>query len=283
MKIILGDNQFFGVNHSDLKKGDTTKKLFNSTNAITNFINSASNLGLNGFMINSNKLGYDVVKNYRFSSKQECHYSIPYPHKYASIVNESGMIALLAFLIKKIKITDIFQLFRFALTFNATHLLPILIKMEIPKSLPKGSIVYLQNVVTDLIMGLNGGDKILIKYIKSIEAIGYKPGIITLNPVRFYELFGKKINSTELFLCFNLNYSGFNVFPSVFETEKVIKEIKENCNWQLMAMSILSSGSKDISIGKSLDYIKSQNLDYVVFGSSSLKNIQSNIEKLKDF
>ena len=28
MKLILGDNQFFGVNHFDLKKGEQTKSKF---------------------------------------------------------------------------------------------------------------------------------------------------------------------------------------------------------------------------------------------------------------
>jgi hypothetical protein len=31
MKIILGDNQFFGVNHFDLKKGEKNKKKFDYT------------------------------------------------------------------------------------------------------------------------------------------------------------------------------------------------------------------------------------------------------------
>ena len=41
-----------------------------------------------------------------------------------------------------------------------------------------------------------------------------------------------------------------------------------------MGICILSSGGGGIK--KSLDYVKRLNLDYIVFGSSKLKNINSN-------
>ena len=57
MKQILGDNQFFGVNHNDIDKGDRTKFLFNDNKAIISFIEDSIDLGLAGFMINSNSRG----------------------------------------------------------------------------------------------------------------------------------------------------------------------------------------------------------------------------------
>ena len=38
MKILLGDNQFFGVNHFDLEKGQATKLKFDSPIKIESFI-----------------------------------------------------------------------------------------------------------------------------------------------------------------------------------------------------------------------------------------------------
>jgi hypothetical protein len=38
MKQILGDNQFFGVNHNDIEKGDKTKNLFSDNKSIISFI-----------------------------------------------------------------------------------------------------------------------------------------------------------------------------------------------------------------------------------------------------
>jgi hypothetical protein len=277
MKIILGDNQFFGVNHADLQKAAITRDFFSSHQKISDFIKKSMEIGLDGFMINSNDLGFKVVEEFDFKSgKEECHYSIPYPHKYAGIVNDAGMLALFSLVFKQLKLSDFFSVVKFILTFNAVNLLPIVVKMEIPKSLPRGSVVYLQNVVTDLIMGLKNGEKIISAYIKSINDLGYKPGLITMNPLHLNNLLIQKHAHDEIYICFNINYSGFNVFPSVEMVEKAIPKIKKNTKWKLMGMSVFSSGSKGISIKQSIEYIKSLELDYVVFGSSNLSNIEKN-------
>ena len=277
MKLILGDNQFFGVNHADLKKAEKTRELFSTHEKITDFIKKSLSIGLDGFMINSNDLGFKVVEGFDFKNKNvECHYSIPYPHKYAGIVNDSGMIALVSLVFKQLKFRDVFSVLKFALSLNAAHLLPIIVRMEIPKTLPKGYVVYMQNVVTDLTMGLKNGDRILSAYINSVKSMGYKPGLITLNPSKLIEALKKSHLQDEVFLCFNINYSGFNVFPSVSKVEEAIFGAKQTTPWKLMGMSIFSSGSKGVSIKESIDYIKSLPLDYVVFGSSKLSNIEKN-------
>lgn len=278
MKLILGDNQFFGVNHADLKKAARTKELFSSHKKIVDFIKKSVKSGLDGFMINSNDLGFKVVEGFDFKNQNiECHYSIPYPHKYAGIINDSGMIALVSLVFKQLRLGDMLSVMKFAFSFNAVHLLPIIVRMEVPKSLPKGSVVYLQNVVTDLTMGLNNGDKILSAYIQSVRSMGYSPGLITLNPVSLIELLKKTHSQHEVFLCFNVNYSGFNVFPSVSNVEEAIVDAKTNTKWKLMGMSIFSSGSASVSIKESIEYIKTLELDYVVFGSSKLENVFKNV------
>ena len=103
MKIILGDNQFFGVNHFDLQKGEETKSKFDETDKIRSFIDSSLECGLDGFMINSNEKGYEIINSSKFDLTKEIHYSIPYPHKYASMVNENGMMSLFSYLIKSVK------------------------------------------------------------------------------------------------------------------------------------------------------------------------------------
>ena len=60
MKIILGDNQFFGINHFDLEKGASIKKKFDSEEKIVSFIFEALALGMDN-MINSNDEGYKII------------------------------------------------------------------------------------------------------------------------------------------------------------------------------------------------------------------------------
>ncbi len=100
MKLLLGDNQFFGINHFDLEKGQAIKSKFEKTEDIAAFIQEALALGMDGFMLNSNDQGYQIVANQAFPQDKEIHYSIPYPHKYASMVNEEGLMSLLNYVIK---------------------------------------------------------------------------------------------------------------------------------------------------------------------------------------
>ena len=71
---------------------------------------------------------------------------------------------------------------------------------------------------------------------------------------------------SDLIICFNINKEGFNVFPSLSEVENLIKS---KPRYKLMGMSIFASGSANIP--SSIEYIRSLNLDYIVFGSSKIK------------
>jgi hypothetical protein len=280
MKIILGDNQFFGVNHFDLEKGEKTKLKFDTTKKIELFINNSLSEGMDGFMINSNDKGYELISESDFKSSKEIHYSIPYPHKYANMVNETGMLSLLKYCFKESSfIKNIIGGFKLLSTRNIKHLMPLVLNLEVPKNLKKGSFVYMQNIITDLLLGMGRGD-ILIEYIKTVVKMGYKPGIITLNPIMFDHLLIEEINSKwlkDLIVCFNINKEGFNVFPSLEEVEKLIRSKPK---YKLMGMSIFASGAANIP--SSIDYIKQLNLDYVVFGTSRIENVKSNLNLFRE-
>lgn len=279
MKIILGDNQFFGVNHFDLQKGQETKSKFESTEKIRSFIDLSLERGLDGFMINSNEKGYEIISNSNFDLTKEVHYSIPYPHKYASMVNEKGMMSLLSYLIKKTSIVkNIIGGIKLVATQDLKSITHLALNLEVPNNLKKGSYIYMQNIITDMLMGMGRGD-ILIEFIKSVVRLGYKPGIITLNPIMFDRLLKKHKNTDlikDLIVCFNINKEGFNVFPSL---KKVESFIQSRPKYKLMGMSIFASGAAKIP--QSINYIKKFNLDYVVFGSSQIENISYNLNLLK--
>ena len=280
MKIILGDNQFFGVNHFDLKKGEKTKLKFDTTTKIEAFINDSLEIGLDGFMINSNEKGYEIVNASKFDSAKEIHYSIPYPHKYASMVNENGMMSLFGHIIKNTSfIKNLIGGIKLVATQNLKSITPLALNLEVPKNLKKGSYIYMQNIITDLLMGMGRGD-ILIEFIKSVSKMGYKPGIITLNPIMFDKLLKNEQDANwleDLVVCFNINKEGFNVFPSLDAVECFIESRPK---YKLMGMSIFASGAANIPA--SINYIKKLNLDYVVFGSSRIENIQKNLEQFKN-
>jgi len=81
----------------------------------------------------------------------------------------------------------------------------------------------------------------------------------------------------KIIICFNINIQGFNVFTTRNEVEHIIFK---KSSYKKMGMSILSSGGTK-SIKDSLNYIRNLPLDYVVYGSSNLKNIEDNFNFLK--
>lgn len=279
MKQILGDNQFFGVNHHDLQKGDETKEKFSSNGSIILFINEAMEIGLDGFMINSNNRGYEIINSFHNTKGKELHYSIPYPHKFASMVNENGLFDLLKYVLVKSSYHSLFlKLPSFFVTRNVKYLLPLILDLETPNKLKKGSYIYLQNIVTDLLLGMKRND-LLETFCNVVLDKGYRPGIITLNPLILDSVvkeFTPKIQE-NLIICYNINDKGFNVFPDKLSVEALTYK---NTLYKKMGMSILSSGGIK-SIENSLAYIKKLPLDYVVYGSSSLKNIYENYNKLR--
>ena len=277
MKIILGDNQFFGINHFDLEKGASIKKKFDSEEKIVSFIFEALALGMDGFMINSNDEGYKIISKETFPNQKEIHYSIPYAHKYANLVNEEGMMSLLSHVVKNTSlISNLKSGARLVTSRNLKNLVPLAVDLEVPKQLAKGSHIYLQNIMTDLVLGLGRYD-LIEQFIVSVRKSEYKPGIVTLNPIKLHKVISELgIDQKDLIICFNINDAGFNVFPNKQEVENFAKATH---SFQKMGMSIFASGAGNIA--QSIKYIKSLNLDYVVFGTSRLKNVKANFEALK--
>lgn len=280
MKIILGDNQFFGVNHFDLQKGEKTKLKFENTKKIKSFIKISLNEGVDGFMINSNEKGYALINDFNFEIDKEIHFSIPYPHKYANMVNENGMLSLLKYCFKESSlIKNFIGGSKLLFSRNIKHTIPLGLNLEIPKNLRKGSYVYLQNIVTDLLIGLGRAD-LIVEFIKNLIKSGYKPGIITLNPVILNQILISEFENdwiNELIVCFNINEKGFNVFPDLNSVEQFINSKPP---YKLMGMSIFSSGAANIN--SSVDYVKRLDLDYIVFGSSKIENIKSNLRLFRE-
>ena len=220
--------------------GDTTKK-------IEAFINDSLEIGLDGFMINSNEKGYEIINTSKFDNTKEIHYSIPYPHKYASMVNENGMMSLFGHVIKNTSfVENLIGGIKLVITQNLKSITPLALNLEVPKNLKKGSYIYMQNIITDLLLGMGRGD-ILIEFIKSVSNMGYKPGIITLNPIMFDKLLENEKDEVwlkDLVVCFNINKEGFNVFPSLDSVENFIKSKPK---YKLMGMSIFASGAANIT------------------------------------
>jgi len=276
-RIILGDNQFFGINHMSSQKSQDLSERFNDDKEIINVIDTAIDSDINAFMFNSNDRVATIcehfISNQEKYSKLVCYPSIPYPHKYANLVTEKGILPAINHVLLSGKninsfVNTIFKGSSALITKDLNKIMKLLIDLEMRNFLGLNTkVIFLQNIITDLILGLGIKD-LFIDYGNYIrEKYNVEPGFITMNApelVKFLDNCG--INNP--IICTSLNQIGYLMSPNKKLYEKILNEY--DC--RLMAMSIFASGA--ISPEPAIKYLfDNYNIDSIVFGASSKKNI----------
>ena len=286
-KIVFGDNQFFGINHSSQDKAEEMAKRFSDINNILAVYDNAFECGVKAVMLNSNQRALEITQYFRDNKSKygdlAWYPSIPYPHKYADMVNELGIVPAINEMLFKNNtaggmLSMITKGMTVAMTKDAMKILEMLIDVEY--KMFKGldcRVLFLQNVITDLLLGYGVKDVFqhYCEYIRKKHRI--LPGFITLNmPYLKNKL--QEWGIEEVVICSTVNAAGFNMYPSKEEYERVIAE-NDPSKYQLMAMNVLASGS--ISPKQSFDYINGLKLQSVVFGASSKNHIKDTVDSLK--
>jgi len=286
-KVILGDNQFFGINHRSQEKAEEMLKRFGDLDNIFEVYDSAFDCGVKAVMLNSNDKAVAICDRFRANKSKygdiAWYPSIPYAYKYANMVNELGIFpAISEVLFKGNTAGGVFGLIgkgaNFVLTRDAMKLMEGLIDVEYKMFRDLNvKAFFLQNIVTDLILGY--GVKEVFEHFAEYIRRKYNviPGFVTLN---MPYLKGKleEWGIDEVVICSSINAAGFNMHPSKEVYERVIAA-NDPSKYQLMAMNVLASGS--IGVQQSFDYINNQNIQSVVFGASSKGHIKSSVEMIR--
>ncbi|WP_276962600.1 hypothetical protein [Bacteroides graminisolvens] len=283
-KIVFGDNQFFGINHRSQDKAEELLKRFSDIKNIFEVYDNAFDCGINAVMLNSNDRAIEICDYFREHKDKygnlAWYPSIPYPHKYADMVNELGIFpAINEVLFKGNSTMGVLGMMgkgaMAVFTKDAMKMMEMLIDVEF--KIYRGlnvKVLFLLNPITDLILGY-GIKEVFEHYCEYIRK-KYKviPGFITLN-LPYLKAKLEEWGIEDVVICSAINKAGFNMFPSKEEYERVIAA-NDPTKYQLMAMSPLASGS--ISPKESFDYVNGLNLQSVVFGASSKGHIQSSMD-----
>ena len=283
-KVVFGDNQFFGINHRSQDKAEELLKKFSDIHNIFEVYDNAFSCGINAVMLNSNDRAIEICDYFREHKDKygnlAWYPSIPYPHKYADMVNELGIFPAINEVLFKGN-TAMGALGMIAkggmavLGKDAMKMMEMLIDVEF--KIYRGlnvKVLFLLNPITDLILGY--GIKDVFEHYCEYVSSKYKviPGFITLN-LPYLKSKLEEWGIDNVVICSSINKAGFNMFPSKEKYEEVIAA-NDSSKYQLMAMSPLASGS--ITPKESFDYINELNLQSVVFGASSKNHIQSSLE-----
>ena len=286
-KIIIGDNQFFGINHRSQEKAEEMLKRFGNIDNIFEVYDNAFDCGVKAVMLNSNEKAMAICDRFRAQKSKygdvAWYPSIPYAYKYANMVNELGIFpAINEAIFKGNSAKGVLGMMAkgvsLAVTKDAMKLMEMLIDVEYKMFRDLNvKVFFLQNIITDLILGY--GIREVFEHYAEYVRKKYKvtPGFVTLN-MPYLKAKLEEWGIEDVVICSAINAAGFNMHPSMEEYERVIAA-NDPSKYQLMAMNVLASGS--ITVKESFDYINSLNIQSVVFGASSKGHIKSTVEAIK--
>lgn len=286
-KVILGDNQFFGINHRSQEKAEEMLKRFGNLDNIFEVYDNAFDCGIKAVMLNSNEKAIAICDRFRANKAKygdiAWYPSIPYAYKYANMVNELGIFPAINETIFKGNsaggvLSMIGKGLSVAVTKDAMKMMEMLIDVEYKMFRDLNvKVFFLQNIITDLLLGYDIKD--IFEHFCDYIRKKYKvtPGFVTLNMPYLKSKF-EQWGIEEVVICSSINAAGFNMHPSKEAYEEVIAT-NDPSKYQLMAMNVLASGS--ISTKESFDYINNLNIQSVVFGASSKPHIQSTFDAIK--
>lgn len=279
-ELILGDNQFFGINHMSQDKAQQLAERFNDVTAIFDAYRTAHSLGLRAFMLNSNeKAGAicDYFRDHRSEFPGLVMYpSIPYPHKYANLVAEEGIAGAIQAVLSGQSALDVLGFAGKGFSLLAGDFARVLtmlvdVEMKIYRHLDFKA-VYLQNILTDLLLGL-GFREVLIEFCSYIERRFHAvPGFLTMNVPRL-AAYLESCGITNAAICGAVNKTGYLMSPDTASYERYFQGPQR---YPITAMSIFAGGA--IPPRDAVRYVRQQGIRSIVFGASTRAHMQAAVD-----
>lgn len=286
-KIVFGDNQFFGINHMSQEKAQQLSEKFYRIESIFSVYEKAFQNGINAVMLNSNDRAREICDYFRDNKSKYAdlnwYPSIPYPHKYANMVNEKGIFPAINDVLFSNNTTlgVLGMVAKGGLAvFNkdAIELMKMLVDVEV--RMFKGlniKVIFLQNIIVDLLLGYNIKE-VFYEYCAYIrKKYNALPGLITQN-LPYLKSKLEEWGIEEIVICSSINKIGYLMSPNISSYEECIQN-NDSSKYQIMAMSTLASGA--INASEAYEFINGLNLQSVVFGASSEKNIKETVNLIK--
>jgi hypothetical protein len=281
-RILFGDNQFFGVNHMSEEKALAQTLRFQDIKSVIKVLDEARELGINTFMCTTHdRIGQvcDHMRAHPSEYKEFVLYpGMPYAHKYANAVTEDGVLGALKKFIPGTMLGTLVRGGKAVATKDTIALMKLLVdaEMKMFQGL-RTDVIFIQNVVTDLLLGLGFNDLFyeFAGYIR--KAYHAEPGFITMNLPRLLIALDS-VGVHNPIICASINKIGFRMCGGKELYERVLREKK--C--RAIAMSVFASGA--IPPAEAIDYICSlKGVESIVFGASSRGNILHTKELIDKF
>jgi hypothetical protein len=273
-RLLFGDNQFFGINHMSEEKARAQAMQFQELDAIMAVLDAAYDEGIRTFMCTTHDRVALICDRVRANPERYAGFKfypcMPYAHKYANAVTDHGMIgAAMHFMpddgLLKTALRGGMSLARKDVEGLAKILVDMEMKMFRGLETP---VIFLQNVVVDLLLGMGMKDAFRIFHDYVREKYAAEPGYITMNLPLLLDMLDS-VGIENPIVCANINKIGFRVSGGI----EAYMETLRNRKARVIAMSVLASGA--IPPREAIEWVAAQdNIASIVFGASSRKNIR---------
>jgi len=280
-RLLFGDNQFFGINHMSEEKARSQALRFQDIEAVIEVLDAAYEENVRTFMCTTHDRIGLVCDHVRANPDRYPEFAfypcMPYAHKYANAVTENGMLgAVKGFLPDEGFLDAAMRGGKSLATKDIEGMVTLLIdaEMKMFQGL-KTPVIFLQNLVVDLLHGLGFTEafRIFARHVR--ERYDAEPGFITMNlPAVLDTLEAAGIENP--IVCANINKIGFRMCGGVPAYEAALRERE----FRPIAMSVLASGA--LPPREAIEWVCAQpNIESIVFGASSRRNI-ANTRELVD-
>jgi hypothetical protein len=281
-RLLFGDNQFFGVNHMSEEKARAQAIRFQDVGAVIDVLDAAYDEGVRTFMCTTHDRIAEVCDHVRANPASYQGFAffpgMPYAHKYANAVTEHGTIgAVKRFLPDEGLLDAAFRGGASVAKKDIEGLTTLLIDAEMKMfdglSTP---VIWLQNVVVDLLLGLGFDEALRIFADHVAEHYDAEPGFITMNMPMLLDTL-ERLGIENPIVCSSINKIGFRMCGGLDAYERALRER----TFRAVAMSVYASGA--IAPREAIAWVCAQpNIEAIVFGASSRANIRSTCELVSE-
>ncbi|MGG7507697.1 hypothetical protein [Plantibacter sp. YIM 135249] len=274
-RLLFGDNQFFGVNHMSEEKARAQAMRFQDLDAVMDVLDVAVDEGITTFMCTTHDRIAQIAERVRADQVTYADFAfypcMPYAHKYADAVTENGMLgAVRRFLPEEGLVNAALRGGKAFAKKDVEGLITLLVDAEM--AMFRGvrtPVIWLQNVVVDLLLGLGFRDAFSIFEEHVRTRYGAEPGYITMNLPLLLDVLDDS-GIVNPIVCSNINKIGFRMSGGLGEYRRVLEERQ----FRAVAMSVFASGA--IPPREAIEWLSAQpNIESMVFGASSRQNIHS--------
>jgi len=281
-RILFGDNQFFAVNHVSDEKSRAQAIKFKDNESIIKTLDIVREEGLNTFMCTTHDRIANICEYIRSNPVKYNNYKIfpcmPYAHKYANAVTELGIAGTLKQYVPGNFFGSLFKGGMAYLSKDYLSIMELLVDSEM--KMFKGietPIIFLQNVLTDLLLGLGMIDVLKAFQIYVEKKYNAEAGFITMNmPLLLQKLDEVKIENP--IICSSINIAGFRMSGGKELYEKTLRTKK----LRAIAMQVLAGGAVNPKVA--IEYVcELPNIESILFGASSRTNIAQTISYIHEF